>query len=98
MGLTLAIVLTTGGAVIAAGLITGVVEILKKVVPIIGARSWEARLAFVLSLVLVVLAFASLGEPTPDGAFLAFLAWYGIARLALGIHDDVTSARSAGTD
>jgi hypothetical protein len=96
MDLTLANVLTAGGAVATAALITGLIEIVKKLLPIVGARSWEPLLAFVFSLVIVVLAFASTGAQTIEGAFWAFLAWFGIATISMGIHDQVTGLRSSG--
>jgi len=97
MDLTLANVLTAGGAVATAALITGLIEIFKKLLPIIGARKWEPWLAFVFSLVIVVLAFASSATTqTLETAFWAFLAWYGIATISMGIHDQVTSVRSTG--
>ena len=97
MDLTLATVLTAGGAVAAAALITGLIEILKRLLPVIGTRSLEPAFAFGLSLILVVVAFADSGVRTLDGAFLAFLGWYGIATISMGIHDQVTSVRSTTT-
>ena len=97
MDLTLDTVLTAGGAVAAAALITGLIEIVKKLLPIIGARRWEPWLAFVFSLILVVLAFASSAVQTLETGFWAFLAWYGIATISMGIHDQVTSVRSTTT-
>ena len=97
MDLTLANVLTAGGAVAAAALITGLIEIVKKLLPVIGVRGWEPWLAFALSLILVVLAFASSADQTLETGFWAFLAWYGIATISMGIHDQVTSVRSTTT-
>lgn len=97
MDLTLALVLTAGGAVAAAGLITGLIGMLK-MLPRVGALldgGREAIFAFVASAVLVAIAFVTYGPWTPEGGFLAFLAWYGVARLSMGIHDDV-KARSIG--
>ncbi len=100
MELHLADVLTVAGAVGAAALITGLIAIFKN---IRGIGAWidagnEPLLAFVLSAVLVVIAFVDAGTRTVDGAFTAFLAWYAIARLAMGIHDDVATRGQSITD
>lgn len=95
--LTLTLILTAAGAVLGAGLVTGFVQILKTVfADLVTGR--EQRFAFFGSALLVIAAFASGvqdGSLTVTGAslFAALLAWYGIARIALGIHDDVTGAR-----
>jgi uncharacterized membrane protein len=91
--LTLALVLTAGGAVLASGLVTGIVQILKQLGTFLDGK--ERLAAFILSAVLVVIAFAS---GVSDGTltiqiptlFAAFLAWYGIARLSMAVYADVT--------
>jgi uncharacterized membrane protein HdeD (DUF308 family) len=91
--LTLALVLTAGGAVLASGLVTGIVQILKQLGTFLDGK--ERLAAFFLSAVLVVIAFVS---GINDGAltvtiqslFAAFLAWYGIARLSMAVYADVT--------
>ena len=90
--LTLAAILTAGGVVATAGIVTGLISMVKKLP---GIGPWiqadrEPALAFLLSFGFVVWSFAS--QPvtqTPVDAFGAFLAWYGIARLSGGIHDQV---------
>ena len=52
----------------------------------------EPTVAFVLSAALVILAVASVGVFTPAALFAAFLAWFGIAQIAMGVHDTVKSA------
>jgi hypothetical protein len=92
--LTLAVVLTAAGATASAALITGLIAILKQLVivgPWIDAAR-EPTIAFVLSAVLVVLAVASVGTFTAEALFAAFLAWFGIAQIAMGVHDTVKSA------
>lgn len=87
--LTLADVLTVSGAVGSAALITGLIALAKNIRgigPLID-RGNEPTVAFALSALLVIAAFAARGTYTPDGAFAAFLAWYGIATIAMGIHD-----------
>ena len=92
--LTLAVVLTASGATASAAIITGLIAMLKKIVvigPWIGADR-EPTIAFVLSAVLVAAAVASVGIFTPGSLFGAFLAWFGIAQIAMGVHDTVKSA------
>lgn len=92
--LTLAVVLTAGGATASAALITGLIAMLKRLA-VVGPRiddGNEPTLAFVLSAILVAAAFASVGVVTAASVFAAFLAWYGIAQIAMGVHDTVKSA------
>lgn len=94
--LTLALILTAGGAVGAAAIVSGVVEMLKNLAPtIIGGK--EQVTAFFLSGLLVIVAEASAfqsGAITLNIASLfgGFMAFYAIARIAMGIHDDVTGS------
>lgn len=97
--LTFAVVLTAAGATASAALITGLIAIAKQLVvigPWIDAAR-EPTVAFVLSAVLVIVAVVSAGVFTPAALFAAFLAWFGIAQIAMGVHDTVKSAtRGAG--
>ncbi len=91
--LTLALVLTAGGAVAASALITGLVQLIKQLGSVIDGK--ERIVAFVLSAVLVVVAVAagmSDGTLTLNIAtgFAAFLAWYGIARLSMANYADIS--------
>lgn len=86
-------VLTVAGAVGAAALITGVIAIgknLRGLGPLLDAQN-EPTAAFVLSLVLVLVAFVDQATFTAEAGFAAFLAWYGIATIAMGIHDQVSA-------
>jgi hypothetical protein len=98
MDITLAVVLTASGATASAAIITGLIAMLKELV-VIGPwiqADREPTIAFVLSAVLVAAAVASVGMFTPVSLFGAFLAWFGIAQIAMGVHDTVKSAtRSA---
>lgn len=88
--LTLAVVLTAAGAVGAATLITGIVSQLKRL-PGLGAildRGNEPTAVLGLSALLVAAAYVStLGTVSAEGIFAAVVAWYGIAELAMSIHD-----------
>lgn len=91
--LSLAVVLTAGGATAAAALITGLIAMGKRLA-VVGPRiddGNEPTIAFALSAVLVVLAYWTAGVFTPATGFGAFLAWYGIAQIAMGVHDTVRS-------
>ena len=91
--LSLAVVLTAAGATAAAALITGLIAMLKSLSWIGGYVSGrEPTVAFIFSAVLVVLAFLSVGTVSAESAFAAFLAWFGIAQIAMGVHDTVKSA------
>jgi hypothetical protein len=96
--LTLAVVLTAAGATASAALITGLIAIAKQLVvvgPWINADR-EPTVAFALSALLVTVALLSVGVLTPAALFGAFLAWFGIAQIAMGVHDTVKGATSRG--
>lgn len=93
MDLTLAAVLTAGGMTASAALVTTVIAVLKQVRgigPVIDAGN-EPTTAFILSGALVVLAVAASGVLTLPAIFTAALAWFGIAQIAMGVHDTVKS-------
>ena len=96
--LTFAVVLTAAGANASVALITGMIAIAK---PLVVIGPWiqadrEPTIAFVLSAVLVTVAVVSVGVFTPAALFAAFLAWFGIAQIAMGVHDTVKSATTRG--
>jgi hypothetical protein len=107
-GFTLALVLTAAGATVGGALITGIIGMLKKLG---GLGAWieashEPLVAFILSAVLVIVAYSSTltqfggdGALSIEGGFAAFLAWYGIATIAMGTHAVTSSVanRSSGT-
>jgi hypothetical protein len=91
--LTLALILTAGGSVAAAALVTGLVQLLKQLGSFLDGK--ERIAAFVLSAIIVVVAYASgVNDNTLTlniaTGFAAFLAWYGIARLSMGIYADLS--------
>lgn len=92
--LTLALVLTAGGAVASAALVSGVIELLKQLIEF-GAQG-ARLLAFGLSAALVVVAYIGTAVPLDvANGFAGFLAWYGIARLSMAVYDDA-KARPGG--
>lgn len=100
MELHLADVLTVAGAVAAAALITGLIALLKNLGRV-GAwieAGHEPIVAFLLSAILVAIAFVDVGTHTLDGAFAAVLAWYAIASLTSPMHDQVATRGASITD
>jgi hypothetical protein len=93
--LTLELVLTAGGAVASSALITGLIQLVKQL-PGVGSaldNGNEKLAAFGLSAALVVFASVATGFVSDlASGFLAFLAWYAIARLSMAVYDDVTRA------
>lgn len=93
--LTLAVILTAGGATAAAAFVTGLVEITKRLLPIVVSRDWEFRLAAIFAVVLVVAAMASQMQAgaltlSLETGFAGILAWYGITTMAGAIFDQVS--------
>lgn len=91
--LTLALILTAGGAVVASALITGIVQLLKQLGSFLDGK--ERITAFFLSAVLIVIAFGAGVQDksltiNAQGVFAAFLAWYGIARLSMAVYADAS--------
>jgi hypothetical protein len=89
--ITLGLVLTTGGAAIFAALITGIVEIFSRTITAIHGH--EQGLALVLAGITVIAAIAEavnqdVLEMGIGTVFAGILAWYGVARISMGIHDD----------
>lgn len=87
-------ILTPVGFAVAAGLVTGLVEIGKRLTNALTGREQVA--AATLTALLVVTAVADVITTTPASelggfiglGFTAVLSWYGILRIAMGIHDD----------
>jgi hypothetical protein len=103
MDITFAQLVTPAGTVIAAGIITALVQLLKGTVPILDARVSGASMAFLISALLYIATTAALlseGALTPPDGFLGvFLAWLSAATSAVGIkaaydHASIASAKS----
>lgn len=96
--LQLADILTPGGIVAAAALVTGIITLLKNLPqfgPWLDAGN-EHLVALLLSGVLVVLAVADAGSWRGLAAlFQAFVCWYGIATLTVGMHAAGTGVQKA---
>lgn len=84
MDVTFASFLTPPGMLVAAGLITTLVALLKTSIP--PAADWNgATMAFVLSALLYGATAVALAPATPDGYLLVFTAWLTTAAGAVGI-------------
>ncbi len=92
--LTLAMVLTAAGAAVAGGLVAGIVQVLKPLLP----SAWQhgrapMLLAALGALVLTALAVSAAGLPLDaNGIFVAILTWYGVYAAAIGSHATVSKA------
>lgn len=103
--LSLSLALTAAGAVVFSAFITGITEVLTRPAgsPL---KGHEQGFALVLSGIVVIAAIAdsvSKGTMVIDigTIFAGIVAWYGIVRVSMGIHDDVldrNSTSSLGTN
>src|SRR4051812_5103504 len=83
--ITFATFLTPTGVVIAAGLLTTLIQAIKTVFPAIDERVSGALMAFVGSAVLYVITALAVGVPTADAGLLVFMAWLSCATSSIGI-------------
>jgi len=100
--ITLGLFLTAAGAVVASAFVTGLVQLFKSVGAVPAGK--ERLTAFIVAAVIVVLAYVSVtvaAQPptaiTIAGAFAAFVAWYGVARLSMAHYDDITGQTNSLT-
>ncbi len=77
--------ITPGGIVAAAALITVLIQVLKAAFPMLDVRVSGALMAFVLSGLLYVLAGFVLPHGTPDAVLEVFASWVAVAAAAMGI-------------
>lgn len=105
MEISIADVLTPVGFVTTAALVTGLVEVFKRILPGIGVRGLEQPMAAMFTALIVAAAVLVRVDEAPLGTigdtvgliFTALFAWYGILRIALGIHDDVAQTPNSLT-
>lgn len=104
MELTLESLITPAGVVIAAGLITSFVELIKYVFPVIDAKFSGAAMALVFSFVLYVLVVISAaidGTLTAELTLTVLVSWVSCATSAIGFKSSVahvTETRSTLTE
>jgi hypothetical protein len=94
-GVTFAHLLTAAGAGIAATLVMLTTAVILNVIPPVASFLNGAQLAFLLSLVLYVLAAIAVGVSTLDAGLVVFIGWLTCATSAIGQHQ--TTARGALT-
>ncbi|MCC6619484.1 MAG: hypothetical protein IT341_10660 [Chloroflexi bacterium] len=87
-----------------SGFVSGLVEVVKRLVPglVTGREQQAAALLAVLFVGLGVVTSVSTTPPVDVTGWVAVVlaalaAWYGILRLAMGIHDDVVRAPNSLT-
>ena len=99
MGVSFSDLVTPAGAVISAGIIVMLVELLKKSFPMLDERFAGSTMAFFISAILytaTLLALMSTGVvSSPDGALGVFLAWLSAATSAVGIKNTYTRLAAA---
>lgn len=91
--ITFAILLTAAGSGIAAGIITGVVQLVKTAIPAMDGRFSGSLMAFTLSAVLYVFAGIAVGVDSLDDGLVVFIAWLTCATAAVGIYATAQHAR-----
>ncbi len=91
--ITFAVLLTGAGVLIAAGIVSLVVDVLKAGVPAL-ANVNGMTMAFVISAVLYVLAGIAVGVGSLDGGLSVFLAWLSCAAASLGLHKTILGSVS----
>lgn len=103
-GLALGAVFTAAGAYPWSLAVQGVIQVLKMVPQFETLLNGREKLTcFILSLVLVVLAYGAALQTTPPertldivGAVVAFLSWLAVARLSMAAYDDFIAKTAAG--
>lgn len=85
MGVTFESFLTPAGLVIAAGILTGAIQLIKATFPALDARVSGAVMAFFLSLVLYAATGFAVPPHSPNDVLALVLAWLGCAEVSIGI-------------
>lgn len=88
-GLTWALLLTPEGIIVAAGLVNRLVELLKTVVPQLDASVSGARLTFIVSGLLYVVAGAIVGVADPNLWLTILSAFLACAGGSIGIQSSL---------
>ena len=96
MNITFASLLEPAGVIVAAGIITTLVQLIKAVFPALDARVSGALMAFLASAVLYVLAGLATNVVTLDAGLLVFLAWLSCATSSVGIKSTIDHVQSQG--
>jgi len=86
--------LLPAGLLVAAGLITTLIEVLKTAIPPLNARVSGATMAFVLSALLYIATGLAVGVASADAGLQVFAAWLACAVAAMGIKSGYSHARN----
>ena len=90
---TFASFLSPEGIVVAGGLITAFVQLIKTVFPLVDERVSGAVMAFGLSAVIYACTAIVVGISTPDQALTVVASWIACATAAVGVYSSVKYAR-----
>jgi len=90
---TFAAFLTPEGIVVAGGLITAFVQLIKTVFPVIDAKVSGAVMAFGLSAILYAITAIVVSIDTPDAALTVIASWLACATAAVGVHSTAKFAQ-----
>jgi hypothetical protein len=85
MDITFASLVTPAGVVVAAGIVTTLVQLIKTAFPLLGVRVSGALMAFVGTAGLYAVTAGAVGVASPDAGLGIFLAWLSCATSAVGI-------------
>ena len=89
---TFAAFLSPEGIVIAGGLITAFVQLIKTVFPVIDTKVTGAVQAFVLSAILYIVTAIVVSPDSPDAYLTIIASWLACATAAVGVHSSVKYA------
>lgn len=98
MSPTFASFLLPAGIIVAAAIVTGLIEVLKAAFPLLDDRVSGAAQAFVLTAILYIFTALATSVATPDAGLAVFTAWLACAMSAIGIKSSFTHLqdRAAG--
>lgn len=78
--------LTPPGIIVAGGIVTTFIELIKTVFPTLDARVSGALMAFVITAVLYVIVGIVVPQADANGYLVVFCSWLTCAAAAVGIH------------
>lgn len=90
---TFASFLTPEGIVVAGGLITALIQLVKTTFPLVDAKVSGAVMAFSASALLYVVTAIVVGVGTPDQALTIIASWIACATAAVGVYSSVKYAQ-----
>jgi len=92
---TFASFISPEGIIVAAGLITALVQLIKTVLPLVDEKVSGAGMAFAASTLLYIITAMVLGIASPDAALTIVASWLACATAAVGTYSTVKSARAS---